>query len=750
MSEKNVNSTSSIFAAKIPLRSILIVPFLLQITVAVGLTGWLSLRNGQKAVNDLVQQLQLEVENRITQHLNDYLEKPVELNTFNAESLRINVLNTTDISGLERRFWQQIRVYTDVQYIYFASAQGGYIGAGRESEPAAVTIEGTPNFVPGDFQSWLTNDQGQRTELLYSEPDYDPRRRDWYKDAIAAGAPSWSDIYIFVDNQIGISATHPIFDASGNPQGVLAVDYLLTGMGQFLKSVPGSPHGTTFIMERSGLLVASSTSEKPYIPADDPDGEVERLSARQSQYPAIQSTVAAFTQQVADFSELTEPLQFRYTLEGERQFVRVIPLEFQGLDWLIVVVMPESDFMAQINANTRTTIVLCGVALAIATWLGIYTSRWISQPILKLNRATQSIATGDISQQLDTSNINEISQLSHSFNRMVQQLEASFAALAKTNEQLETRVTERTTELRQALHDLQKAQTCMIQAEKMSSLGILVAGLAHEINNPINFIHGNLTYANEYVSIFIEILEAYQREFPNPSIALQEQLEELDVDYIKADFIRLLASMKVGSERIREIVKSLRTFSRLDEANLKEVDLHAGIDSTLMILQHRLKAKSDRPAIQLVKEYGELPLVECYSGQLNQVFMNVLANAIDSFDEMNQTRSVDEIKAHPDQITIRTRVLETQWVEVAIADNGPGMDTAAQNRLFDPFFTTKAIGKGTGLGLSISYQIVTERHDGKLLCHSSLGEGSTFIIQIPIHRPRPYPLPSPDHHSIAE
>jgi signal transduction histidine kinase len=729
---KPIDRKLSHFITKIPLRFILIMPFLLQIIAAVGLTGWLSLRNGQKAVNELAQQLQLEVENRIDQHLENYLEKPIQLNQFNAESLRINELSVTEPDSLARRFWQQIRIYTDVQYIYFASAQGGYIGAGREAEE--VTIEGTPNFRPGDFQSWLTDGQGQRTELLYSEPDYDPRRRDWYQDAIAVGKPSWSDIYIFVDNQIGISATHPIFDASGNPQGVLAVDYLLAGMSQFLQSVPGSPNGTTLIMERSGEVVASSTSEQPFLPTDDPDAEVERLAASQSQYPAIRSTVAALAAQVADFNQITEPLQFRYTLDGERQFVRIIPLEFQGLDWLIMVVMPESDFMAQINANTRTTILLCGLALAIATWLGIYTSRWISQPILNLNRAAQGIATGDMSQQLAPSKINEISQLSHSFNQMVEQLHESFTALAKTNEDLEERVTERTAALSQALQDLQQAQTQMVQAEKMSSLGQLVAGVAHEINNPINFIYGNLSHANEYISVFLEIFQAYQQEYPNPPIALQELLDELDLDYVSEDFLKLLASMQVGSERIKEIVKSLRTFSRLDESEMKTVDVHAGIESTLMILKHRLKEKPDRPAIKVVKEYGDLPLVECYSGQLNQVFMNLLANAIDSFDDSHQASSLDRINAQSDQITIRTTCLDEQWVEIAIADNGQGIDEASQKQLFDPFFTTKPIGKGTGLGLSISYQIVTEKHQGKLLCRSAVGQGSTFMIQIPVRQ----------------
>ncbi|MFB2834841.1 ATP-binding protein [Floridanema evergladense] len=309
------------------------------------------------------------------------------------------------------------------------------------------------------------------------------------------------------------------------------------------------------------------------------------------------------------------------------------------------------------------------------------------------------------------------------------------AALQKLTHELEMRVEQRTAELSQALNSLQQAQTQLVQNEKMSSLGQLVAGIAHEINNPINFIHGNLEHANEYVTGLLELVETYQAEIPKVPPKIEELTEEIELEFIQEDLPKLLSSMRVGTQRIRDIVLSLRNFSRLDEAEVKTVDLHEGIDSTLMILGHRLKAKSERPAIQVIKEYGNLPLVECCAGQLNQVFMNVLVNAIDALEEQNLNRSFAEMQAHPDQITIRTTVLKSKnFVEISIQDNGPGISPEAQEKLFDYQFTTKPVGKGTGLGLSICRQIVVQKHGGTLTCKSELGKGAEFAIAIPIHQ----------------
>ncbi len=290
-------------------------------------------------------------------------------------------------------------------------------------------------------------------------------------------------------------------------------------------------------------------------------------------------------------------------------------------------------------------------------------------------------------------------------------------------------------DLENALRELKQTQANLIQAEKMSSLGQMVAGVAHEINNPVGFIYGNLEYARDYANHLLKLVQLYRDTYSQPTPKISAAIEELDLDFLMVDFPKLLDSMKVGAERIREIVKSLRTFSRLDESDMKRVDLHENLESALMILQHRLKKTSQRPAIHVVKDYGELPLVSCYAGQLNQVFMNLLANAIDAIEERDKTRTESEIIINPSTINISTRMLENNWVQIRIQDNGIGIKPDAMSKIFDPFYTSKPVGKGTGLGLSISYQIVVEKHHGTMRCisewQSERQGGTEFIVEIP-------------------
>ncbi|BDA73121.1 hypothetical protein CAL7716_072870 [Calothrix sp. PCC 7716] len=301
-------------------------------------------------------------------------------------------------------------------------------------------------------------------------------------------------------------------------------------------------------------------------------------------------------------------------------------------------------------------------------------------------------------------------------------------------EELATSSTAQAKQLETTLNELKKAQVQIVQSEKMSSLGQLVAGVAHEINNPVNFIHGNLTHLNQYTEDLLRMIELYQQRHPSNDSEVQQLAEEIDLEFLMEDMQKMVSSMKLGTDRIREIVISLRNFSRMDEADVKEVDIHEGIESTLLILQHRLKDKSERPAVVVKKDYARLPKVECFPGQLNQVIMNILVNALDALDEMNTKRTYQEIKENPNQITIRTSAIENQYVEIAIADNGLGIPSHVQQRIFDPFFTTKPVGKGTGMGMSISYQIITEKHHGKLVCFSTPEVGTEFIIQIPMRQ----------------
>ena len=342
----------------------------------------------------------------------------------------------------------------------------------------------------------------------------------------------------------------------------------------------------------------------------------------------------------------------------------------------------------------------------------------------------------------------EIGTLAKSFNQLIQSVKQLLQEQKTANEQLETysqtlesRVEDRTqelndknTQLQQLLGELQRTQVQMVQSEKMSALGQMVAGVAHEINNPVNFIHGNLTYVREYAHNLLGFVQLYQKCYPDPAPAIQAEAEAFDLEFVQADLPKMLDSMKMGTDRIRQIVLSLRNFSRMDEADFKTVDLHEGIDSTLLILQHRLKDRAEHPAIRVVREYGNLPLVECYPGQINQALMNILANAIDALEEASVRRTYQEIKQKPNQIIIQTSIINSEWIKISISDDGMGMPESVHKHIFDPFFTTKSVGKGTGMGMPISYQIVTEKHGGKLDCFSIPGEGTGVIIQIPVRQ----------------
>jgi signal transduction histidine kinase len=305
--------------------------------------------------------------------------------------------------------------------------------------------------------------------------------------------------------------------------------------------------------------------------------------------------------------------------------------------------------------------------------------------------------------------------------------------IRKLTQTLEQQVAQRTAELDRALHKLQDTQLQLVQSEKMATLGQLVAGVAHEINNPISFLEGNLELAQQGIQVLLKHLHLYQEKFKDAGLDIESHAEEIELDYLIEDLPAMLASMKIGTDRIRNLSISLRTFSRRDGNEKVTVDLHDGIDSTLVILQHRLKANKERPTIQVIKEYGQIPFIECYPSQLNQVFMNILANSIDAFDEMTASQSFAEIEKHPNQISIQTEISSDRTqIKIRIKDNGPGIKKEICEKIFDYLFTTKAPGKGTGFGLSISRQIVVEKHKGTIQCVSEPGKGTEFAIELPV------------------
>ncbi|HBY80538.1 MAG TPA: hybrid sensor histidine kinase/response regulator [Cyanobacteria bacterium UBA11148] len=322
----------------------------------------------------------------------------------------------------------------------------------------------------------------------------------------------------------------------------------------------------------------------------------------------------------------------------------------------------------------------------------------------------------------------------------IEQRTAAEAALQQLTQDLEKQVEERTAKLAEAMKNWQQAQTILVHSEKMSSLGQMITGVAHEINNPVSSIHGNLSCAGEYIEDLLALLQLYSQHYPNPVPEIQNKSQDIDINFLAKDLPALLNSMQLGTDRICEIINSLRNFSRVDPGAMMVVDLHQGLDSTIILLQHRLKQTGKSSGIQVFKKYGKLPPVECYPGPLNQVFMNILANAIDALEESEyrnqKVEAMNGISVRSNSptptICIHTEVTDTNHIMIGILDNGPGMSEEVQSRLFEPFFTTKPFGKGTGLGLSISYEIVVEKHGGMLSCISAPGKGAEFIIEIPI------------------
>lgn len=378
----------------------------------------------------------------------------------------------------------------------------------------------------------------------------------------------------------------------------------------------------------------------------------------------------------------------------------------------------------------------------------------------KLQIGVAKISAGDLNYYLNIKTNDEIEQLANDFNHMTVKLRDFYYSLEsrvsertselfQLNQDLQTEIVERrqvennlkqsqiqltqqAQELEQAMQELQQTQMQLVQNEKMSSLGQLVAGVAHEINNPINFIHGNIKPLNDDLQNLIQVINLYQTYYPEPDDEIQYYMEDIDLPFILEDVSKIISSLQIGTQRIREIVLSLRNFSRLDEAEMKEVNIHEGIDNTLLILQHRLKGKVYEGEIQVIKDYGDLPLIECYPGQLNQVFMNIISNAIDALENDKYQNYSPNSCTYKKRIFIQTQVIKNNCISIHITDNGMGIPEQIRNRIFDPFFTTKKIGQGTGLGLAISHQVITAKHKGNLHCIATPEKGTEFIIELPI------------------
>lgn len=551
-----------------------------------------------------------------------------------------------------------------------------------------------------------------------SPEDY---QENYFTEPIAAGKDIWLEPISYLETTVdppetivSTSYTLPFFSDKGELLGVLSQDLELGFLSERLSTPVLNDYGYFVLVSAKGNLIA-------YPPNP-------QLALNLKPFPAI-----------SNYTHLWQEIQYRLRskqgnsgiiswkdADGKREFWAYRKLA--NNDWVLLASVPESVVFGPLILFTGigTLAAALGASLVLALVVALFV-RHLNQRLQPIMDECSRLAeTSPKSEEL-MNREDEIGRLTISFYNLLGQVTVN-----------EKRLRKEMARSAKALEALQQTQSQLIQTEKMSSLGQLVAGVAHEINNPINFIYGNLPHASEYTQNLLDLITLYQKKYPARDSEIKEFEEEIDLDFLVSDLQKMLASMNIGANRIREIVLSLRNFSRLDEAEMKRVNIHEGIDSTLLILQNRIKATATHTGIEVVKEYGELPLVECYAGQLNQVFMNILSNAIDALDRESESAiAVDEPASATSnttpQIRIRTQVSDDHSrVVIRIKDNGPGISAAYQSKLFDPFFTTKPVGKGTGLGLAISYKIVVEKHRGSLKCMSEPGQGAEFWIEIPI------------------
>lgn len=528
-SRANVNSVPTI---KLPLRFILVVPFILQIVGAVGLVGYFSFKNGQQAVENLANQLMDKTNRLVNQNLDRYLSTPKQINKNNVDAIELGLLDIYNLQTTGRFYAKQIQTF-NATYIGTTLSNGEYIGAGRwlQGESNSIDIEEmTPKSkLKGKCYVWATDQQGNRTKIV-EVYDYQPLQDAGYVETVKAGKPIWSSVFVWDEKKkyLAVSTTAPIYNRQHQIIGVIGVDFILNEIANFLRSLKVSPLGRVIILERDGLLIAGASSKETFAVVDR---HAKRINIFNSQDPLIQATAKHLQQKFGNLRAIKDNQKLNFNFKGERQFVQLTPWHDDlGLDWLAIVIVPESDFMGQINANTRYTVLLCLLALVLATILGIYTSRWIALPILRLSKASQAIASGNLDQTVEIQGFKELGVLAESFNQMARRLQCAFTTLEKTNEELEQRVSVRTAEL-------MSAKVAADTANRAKSE--FLANMSHELRTPLNGVLGYAQILQRDKSATVKLHDGLGIIYQCASHLLMLINDVLDISKIEAQKLEL-------------------------------------------------------------------------------------------------------------------------------------------------------------------------------------------------------------------